>query len=422
MLSDTSDTSAYFPRVVSSIRLILACSRPIFSILSTVKIKNIKMGVLVRVFRLSITNDIPSSALADLVVCSVFAIHALFWVALRIGARVYTRTQLQFNDYAILWSILWGLALAANSTTTVSYGGLGHHISEIAELVPYSIEPMLKTVLVGQFTWALSNFGVKLSIIDLYVKLFGANQTFRRVAYFLMGCVTGYLLLVVSIAFALCRPFAFNWDQTIPGGYCGDQNSAFLASGILNLILDVAVIILPLPVLWNVHLARHKKIGLMLMFSMGTGIVGISIWRTILIVRLDKRDIFLTIGLLSVTTNLEPLLGICVACLPVCQALLVIVFRRIKSAGYATFSHLSNNQTCEYEASRPQQSSGEPASSVDRKNFKRLHDNLYRLHDFSAVTYVEGSSHNTEVDHLSEGQYNGIRVTETWKVVSQEQV
>ena len=179
-------------------------------------------------FKLSITNEIPTLALADLVVCIVFAIHALFWVVLRIGARVYTRTKLQFNDYAIFWAIFWGLALAGNSITTVSYGGLGHHISEIAELAPESIIPMLKvsmyrkaknkrisnsifvqTVLVGQFTWALSNFGVKLSIIDLYVKLFGANDIFCRVSYFLVSCVTGYLLLVVFIAFFLYRPFAY---------------------------------------------------------------------------------------------------------------------------------------------------------------------------------------------------------------------
>ena len=102
------------------------------------------MGVAKRMFKLSITNEIPTSALADLVVCIVFAIHALFWVALRIGARVYTRTKLQFNDYAIFWAIFWGLALAGNSITTVSYGGPGHHISEIAELAPESIVPMLK--------------------------------------------------------------------------------------------------------------------------------------------------------------------------------------------------------------------------------------------------------------------------------------
>lgn len=77
--------------------------------------------------------------------------------------------------------------------------------------------------------------------------------------------------MVILIAFLLCQPLAFNWDQTIPSGHCGDQNSAFLASGVMNLILDISVIALPLPKLWNLHMATHKKVGLMLMFSVGAG-------------------------------------------------------------------------------------------------------------------------------------------------------
>ncbi|KAI0428961.1 hypothetical protein F5Y09DRAFT_343170 [Xylaria sp. FL1042] len=301
---------------------------------------------------------------------------------------------------------------------TVSYGGLGHHMSEIMELAPQSIKPMLKTVLIGQFTWALSNAGVKLSIIDLYIKLFGRNQALRRVSYFLMGCVSTYLLLVIFIAFFLCQPFAFNWDQTIPGGYCGNQNSAFLASGILNLVLDIAVIVLPLPVLWNIRLARHKRIGLMLMFSVGTGIVGISIWRTILIAHLDKQDIFFTMGLLSVATNLEPLLGICVACLPVCRTLLVVAFQRARSASFTTFSYLANNQILHGKIEQPV---NEPSYSMDRQNFECLNDSVYPLHDLTAVAQIGGASHSHRSNSSLESQQNGIRVMKTWNAVSRQQ-
>ncbi|KAI1283343.1 hypothetical protein F5Y07DRAFT_151264 [Xylaria sp. FL0933] len=374
------------------------------------------MDMVKRAFKFSITRDVPSSASVDFVVCLVFSLHALFWVGLRVAARLHTQTKLRFNDYAICWAMFWGLALAINSITTVSYGGIGHHLPEIMELAPQSIEPMLKTVLIGQFTWALSNAGVKLSIIDLYIKLFGRNQAFRRVSYFLMGCVSGYLLLVILIAFFLCRPFAFNWNQEIPGGYCGNQNSAFLASGILNLVLDVAVILLPLPVLWRIRLAKHKRVGLMLIFSVGTGIVGISIWRTILIARLDKQDIFFTIGLLSVATNLEPLLGICVACLPVCPTLLVVTFKKAKNASLSTFGYLTNNLTIPNETSRPahskiEQPANKPSRSSDRKNFERLHDSMYPLHDLTGVQ-TKRNTHDHHSDNSLESQNVGIRITE----------
>ena len=155
--------------------------------------------------------------------------------------------------------------------------------------------------------------------------------------------------------------------------------------------------------------------------------MGISIWRTILIVHLNKEDIFLTIGFLSVATNLEPLLGICVACILVCRVLLVIGFQKLKTAGYTTFSHLSNNHSHQHEPSKSvlssaEQPDDEPTRAVDRKNFRRLHDNLYPLYDLIAVTCIEGSVHDHSVDRPLEGQRNGIRITETWDVVSQQQV
>lgn len=93
---------------------------------------------------LSITNDIPRSALLDFTVCIVSASLALFWVVLRIVSRFRSKTRLRFNDYAIIWAMFWGICLAVNSILTVTYGGIGHHMSEIVALAPQNIEPMLK--------------------------------------------------------------------------------------------------------------------------------------------------------------------------------------------------------------------------------------------------------------------------------------
>ncbi|KAI0380760.1 hypothetical protein F5Y04DRAFT_289218 [Hypomontagnella monticulosa] len=377
---------------------------------------------------LSITESVPPSALLDFVVCIISPSIALFWVALRVAARIHSRTKLRFNDYAIFWAMFWGLCLAVNSIVTVSYGGIGHHMSEIMALAPDNIQPMLKTVLIGQFTWALSNTGVKLSIVDLYVKLFGTNRNFRLTACCLMGAVVAYCLMVIFMAFFLCQPFAFNWDVTIPGGHCRDQGSAFLASGVLNLILDIAVIMLPLPMLGSLNMPMNKKLGLMLMFSVGVGICGITIWRTIIIRNLDTEDIFYDIGYLSAATNLEPLLGICVACLPICRSLLIAYARTFRNASSSALSRVGLGSPTQSGSQAPGDPTnnegviGRSAQSTDRKHFKRLYDTIYPMTDLTSTTQIEGGTGNDSLEIASGSQWNhGIKITETWNVATERQ-
>ena len=73
-----------------------------------------------------------------------------------------------------------------------------------------------------------------------------------------------------QLALLICKPIAYNWDTTIEGGSCANQTEAFEAVGILNLLTDIAIIILPMPWLWTLQLPITKKIGL-------TGIFGIGI-------------------------------------------------------------------------------------------------------------------------------------------------
>ncbi|KAI1387696.1 uncharacterized protein F4822DRAFT_444296 [Hypoxylon trugodes] len=371
---------------------------------------------------LSITDSVPVSVSSNFVVCILFSSIALFFVILRILARIRTRAKFAFNDYAIFWAMFWSLFLAIDSIVTASYGGVGHHIEEIMALAPQILQPMLKTVLIGQFTWALANTGVKLSMIDLYIKLFGTNKRFQSVSYILMSAVGLYCLMVILIAFLLCRPLAFNWDTSIPGGHCGNRNSAFLASGVMNLVLDVAVLILPLPMLWNLNMAMNKKISLMLMFSIGVGICGFTIWRMVIIYNMNEQDFFYEDGILSTMSNLEPLLGICVACLLVCRPLLIAFGQKIRVVASSAMSRVGGTISDSHGvniSTRSENMAGRSIHSAGRRKFKRLHDTLYPMSDLTGTTECEGPpDSNLERGRGSEWN-NGIKVTETWEVASE---
>lgn len=77
------------------------------------------------------------------------------------------------------------------------------------------------------------------------------------------------LVAIILQAFLICKPLAYNWNLSIKGGRCGNQNQGFLAQAITNLLLDVMIVSLPLPVLWGLQMRAGKKVSITIMFSIG---------------------------------------------------------------------------------------------------------------------------------------------------------
>lgn len=116
--------------------------------------------------------------------------------------------------------------------------------------------------------WAISLALCKLSLCLLYSKVFSiawivAAARINSVVVILwcLGTILSTLLV--------CQPIEFNWDTSIEGGHCGDQLTMFKITGVLNLVTDIATLVLPLRCLWNLQMSRYKKITLMTVFSLG---------------------------------------------------------------------------------------------------------------------------------------------------------
>jgi hypothetical protein len=83
-----------------------------------------------------------------------------------------------------------------------------------------------------------------------------------------MALTSAYFIMVFLEAFLLCTPVQFNWNKSIDGT-CANEQMAFLSAGIINLLIDLIVVLLPMPMLWNLQMGLPKKIGLSAMFGIG---------------------------------------------------------------------------------------------------------------------------------------------------------
>lgn len=68
--------------------------------------------------------------------------------------------------------------------------------------------------------------------------------------------------------FLICRPLKRNWDFTVPGK-CGNQGDYYFAMGMINIVTDVIIIVLPMPYLYRLQLSTSKKLTAMGLLSVG---------------------------------------------------------------------------------------------------------------------------------------------------------
>ena len=71
------------------------------------------------------------------------------------------------------------------------------------------------------------------------------------------------------INYLACTPVAFFWDRSIEGGHCINFTALWFSFSIFSIVTDLAIFVLPIPVLWNLQLPRKQKMGLIAAFAFG---------------------------------------------------------------------------------------------------------------------------------------------------------
>lgn len=122
----------------------------------------------------------------------------------------------------------------------------------------------------GVICYFYSIMVTKLSILAFYLRIF-TDQTFKMSTYVLMGITVACLLGFVPTIIWQCTPIRYTWTAQ-PGQTGGHCVNIFLATWIgssINVILDLAVILLPIPHLLKLTLSRKKKVQVVAMFCVG---------------------------------------------------------------------------------------------------------------------------------------------------------
>ena len=142
--------------------------------------------------------------------------------------------------------------------------GLGQHT---AVLPPNSSLKEEKATFWFELIYVLAIGLNKLSILFFYRRLFPQKSVL--VILQLVGLTVLLWQVAIGIGFILqCNPVERAWDKTVPG-HCINVVKLWLGNAIPNIVTDLVIIVIPLPLVWNLQMRRSQKIAVCGIFLTG---------------------------------------------------------------------------------------------------------------------------------------------------------
>ena len=109
----------------------------------------------------------------------------------------------------------------------------------------------------------------KLAVLALYHRLF-PQRTTKITVYLLAGVLISGTIANTIVSLAACKPFKANYDTTVPGHKCVDKEAFFVWTSLPNIITDVIMLVLPLPIVWRLNNTKRIKVALTFTFVVGS--------------------------------------------------------------------------------------------------------------------------------------------------------
>ncbi|KAI3328949.1 hypothetical protein HD806DRAFT_481177 [Xylariaceae sp. AK1471] len=170
----------------------------------------------------------------------------------------------------------------------------------------------------------------KASFLFLYKRIFSISGKTRVLLITTIIIVAAWTVALFFAELFQCRTkFWANWGSTHDiRTQCTMTTKIVFAVCLTDFLLDLTIIIMPIPLIWQLSLSTRRKLGVISIFLLGAVTVAASLLRLILVAPLvfTPHDADANHRFVSITTSLywgmvESSIGIFVACLPTLQFL-----------------------------------------------------------------------------------------------------
>jgi hypothetical protein len=116
------------------------------------------------------------------------------------------------------------------------------------------------------YVWNLTI--TKLSLLVFYVRIFPYSW-FRWASFATIALIGVSTTIISFMTIFSCHPVPYFWDRDLRGTCLNVNALAYTNSG-MSIAQDLIIVLLPIPVLSKLNMDVKKKIGVGLMFAIGS--------------------------------------------------------------------------------------------------------------------------------------------------------
>jgi hypothetical protein len=203
---------------------------------------------------------------ATMVVSVFFIVLSVVAVGLRLWTRRTKNIKFGVDDWLIVASVLIFFAFCGNVLVGVYTFGGGETYTDPLEAERKEVQYLQSEYAIPPL-YGLTVTPIKLSILFLYHRIFAVTSLRKVINVVIAICLVWFVAAEIG-DLLYCVPVQKFWDPTIEGS-CFNFPAYFLAMELIDLLLDVAIICLPIKTVLRLHLSLRKRLAVLGIFLLG---------------------------------------------------------------------------------------------------------------------------------------------------------
>ncbi|KAG5982710.1 hypothetical protein E4U55_001500 [Claviceps digitariae] len=287
-------------------------------------------------------------------ISNTFGVITALFVIQRFAYKIWANLDLGLDDWFTLVTLVSGLPSTILNAQALTPNGIGR---DIWTMTPTQITNFSKFFFIMEILYFFQVAALKLALLFFYIRIFPA-VTVQRLLWGTIAFTAMYGLVFIFVASLQCRPVQYFWTKWDGehSGSCLNVNGLAWSNAVISILLDCWMLAIPLWQLASLNLSVKRKIGVGIMFCVGTFITVVSILRLRSLVKfgIDTTNPtwdFFGVGLWS---TIEINIGIICTCMPTVRLFLVRLFpQRLGTTQSRHIKVSSNNNRGSKDESLP---------------------------------------------------------------------
>jgi len=216
-----------------------------------------------------------------------FIVVQIIFVLLRGGTKWFIKGIWGYDDLLVFVTLIFQIGIAATAIgmlilhhglpcftliddiDALTKGAAGYHQPYIELNFPLKLRRWFQDLFAIAFIYNFTAVLPKLAILILYRRLFSTSKTLHSI-YIIMIILILDLVGLTALVLGLCQPMAANWDDNIPNAKCLNKRVVSTWITMPNIVTDIWMLVLPIPIIWKLHIVKRVKLGLTFTFLVGS--------------------------------------------------------------------------------------------------------------------------------------------------------